>query len=128
MTAKALNPATLSPPKGPYAQGLLLDPGKTWLFTTGQVALTANGAIPEAADAQCQLVWEHLLALLAEAGMTVANIVKTNVYATSPEVMVAHNKVRNAVLGTHTPTTTAVVVSALANSKYLIEVDLIACR
>ncbi len=123
-----INPRSLRMPTGPYSHGILIDPGKTWLFTTGQVALDANGDIPDGAEAQSVLVWKHLRALLAEAGMDVSNIVKTTVHTVSSEAMSAHNKVRNEALGSHAPVTTATIVSALANPKYLVEVEIIACK
>lgn len=128
MAVSALNPTSLKFPAGPYTHGLKVTDASEWLFTTGQVALAADGSIPEEAAAQSELVWSYLLALLRDAGMTVDNIIKTNVYAVSAEVMTAHNLVRNSVLGDSKPATTAVIVAGLANPKYLIEVDLVACK
>lgn len=128
MAVTALNPKSLKAPAGPYTHGLKVHGASEWLFTTGQVALAVDGSIPEGAAAQSELVWSHLRALLEDAGMTVANVVKTNVYAVSAEVMAAHNLVRNSVLGDCKPATTAAIVAGLANPKYLIEVDLVACK
>jgi len=128
MSVTAINPSSLRRPAGPYSHGLIVEPGKRWLFTTGQVALTADGDVAEGAEAQSALVWQHLQALLVEAGMGVSDIVKMTVHATSAETMAVHNKVRNVVLGSHCPVTTATVVSALANPKYLVEVDIVACN
>lgn len=125
---RAIKPAALRAPAGPYSHGILIDPGKTWLFTTGQVALDKDGNIPDGADAQSALVWRHLVALLAEAGMDVSNIVKTTVHTVSADAMAAHNRIRNEALGHHAPVTTATIVSALANPKYLVEVEIIACK
>ena len=127
MSVTVVNPKDIRKPAGPYSHGLVVEPGKRWLFTTGQVAITLEGEIPEGAEAQSLLVWQHLKALLVEAQMEVTNIVKTTVHVTSAETMAIHNKVRNTILGSHCPVTTATIVSALANPRYLVEVDIVAC-
>lgn len=128
MALTAINPERLKTPAGPYAHGIVVDPGMRWLVTTGQVALAKDGSVPDGVEAQSLLIWDHLQALLADAGMEMADIVRTAVFATSVEGLATYNAVRNQMLGELTPATTALVVSALANPKYLIEVEMIACR
>ena len=76
MAVTALNPKSLKAPAGPYTHGLKVSAASEWLFTTGQVALAVDGAIPEGAAAQSELVWSHLRALLEDAGMTVERVYK----------------------------------------------------
>lgn len=125
---ESINPERLKTPAGPYSHGIVIDPGMRWLITTGQVALEKDGSVPDGAEAQARLIWDFLEALLADAGMAMADIVRLAVFAVSPQALADHNKVRNEKLGTLAPVTTAVVVSALANPKYLLEVEITACR
>ncbi|MGE0566217.1 MAG: RidA family protein, partial [Pseudolabrys sp.] len=90
MKATPINPAILLTPAGPYAQGIKIEAPTQWFVSTGQVAITADGSIVEGATEQSELVWKHLQALLSDAGMTLANVVKTNVYAVSADVLAAH--------------------------------------
>jgi enamine deaminase RidA (YjgF/YER057c/UK114 family) len=74
------------------------------------------------------MVWENVVTVLEAAGMGVADIVRTGVYVTSVELLPVVNAARNRVLADATPATTVVVVAALANPKYLVEVDVVAAR
>ena len=125
---QSINPAQLMTPTGPWSHGLRIDAGKEMLFDSGQDGIGADGVIPEGAEAQAELVWANLGAVLAAAGMEPKHIVRTGVYATSPEYLPIMNAVRNRFLGSARPATTVLVVPALANPKYLVEVDAIAAR
>lgn len=125
---QSVNPDSLMAPTGPWSHGLRIDPGKELLFVTGQVAAAADGSIPDTVEAQAERVWENVLTVLAAAGMEPAHIVRTGVYVTSPDALPAVNAVRNRVLGDARPATTVLVVAALANPRYLVEVDVIAAR
>ncbi|MGB3415094.1 MAG: RidA family protein [Mesorhizobium sp.] len=123
-----INPSVLMRPTGPWAHGVRVPAGKELLFVTGQVAVRADGAIPEGAQAQAEMVWGNVITVLEAAGMGVDDIVRTGVYVTSAEFLPVVNAARNKVLGDATPATTVLVVPALANPKYLIEVDVIAAK
>jgi enamine deaminase RidA (YjgF/YER057c/UK114 family) len=127
MTRQIVNPETMLVPRGPYAHGLVIDPAQRWLMATGQVAIDRDGHIPDGAQAQSEMVWQHVQSILASGGMTIADIVKTSVFVTSAEAMAAFNVVRNRILGDHVVATTAVIVPALANPAYLVEVEFMAC-
>jgi len=48
---KILSPRNVAPAKGPYAQGLLVDPGKMCLFMSGQVGYFSAQVIRDPASA-----------------------------------------------------------------------------
>ena len=121
-----VNPATLMRPTGPWSHGVRVPAGKELLFVTGQVAMRADGAIAEGIEAQARTAWANVVTVLEGAGMGVADIVRTGVYVTSADFLPAVNAARNAVLGDAAPATTVLVVPALANPKYLVEVDVVA--
>ncbi len=128
MDYQSFNPVELMVPTGPWSHGLRIDPGKELLFVTGQVAIGADGVIPAGIEAQAELVWANVGKVLDEAGMEPRHIVRTGVYVTSADALAATNAVRNRFLGDSRPATTVLVVAALANPRYLVEVDVIAAR
>lgn len=123
---KVVKSAAVAEPRGPYSQGLLIDSGKKWLYLSGQVAVDRDGAIPEGIEQQSRLVWDNIETLLGEAGMAVPNIVKVTTYLTSADFMPGFGAVRAECLAAHRPASTLLIVSELANPKFLVEVDIVA--
>lgn len=125
---KSLNPKTIAPSKGPYVHGLLIDPGKTWLSISGQVGIRPDGSYAAGLVEQTHVIWANLTAILKEGGMEIGNIVKMNSYMTSPDYADDYRRMRFEFLGDHRPTSTALVVAALASPQFVIEVDVLAAK
>ena len=77
---------------GPYSHAVLS--GDT-LYTSGQIGLIpATGALAgESIEAQAEQVFQNLEAVLAAAGMTFANVVKTTVFLTDLADFAAMNAI-----------------------------------
>lgn len=118
-----LNPAAVVAPAGPYSHGVAVDVPGRWLHIAGQIGVRVDGSIPAAAAEQAQVAWENLVAILAEAGMTVAHLVKINTYVVEPTDVPAVGAVRAKFLGDARPASTLVVVKALVKPEWLFEVD-----
>ena len=69
-------------PIGPYNQAVLF--GNT-LYTSGQIAIdpTTGQLVLDSIPVQTELVMKNLSAVLAAAGMTFENVVKTTIFLTS---------------------------------------------
>lgn len=120
---KLFNPKSISAPNGTYSHGALLPQGAGLLYVAGQVAIKPDGSIPDTLEEQAEVVWKNLLAVLAEVGMSVSDLVKINSYITRAEDFPKFAAIRARYLGNHRPASTLVVVSALANPKFLVEVE-----
>lgn len=118
--------STTSAPKaiGPYSQAVV-DSGL--LFSSGQVPLDpATGRLVEGGiEASAERVLDNLEAVLREAGLSFADVVKTNVYLTRAEDFAAMNAVYARRFGDHRPARSTVIVAALPAGAPL-EIDLIA--
>ena len=123
---KTINPAAVAAPGGPYHHGLLLDAPGRWLFVSGQVPLAADGGIPEGIADQTEMVWNQIEAILADGGMALSNLVKITSFLTRSQDIGEYAGIRKRRLGEARPTSTLLVVSALANPKFLVEVEGIA--
>jgi 2-iminobutanoate/2-iminopropanoate deaminase len=63
---------------GPYAQAIVAD---RWLFTSGQIPLTASGQLAgNDIESQTEQVFDNLAAVLAAAGATLDQVVKSTVF------------------------------------------------
>jgi enamine deaminase RidA (YjgF/YER057c/UK114 family) len=120
-----LNPAILPEATGNYTHGTLVTGASRAVFVSGQVPWEENGKIPEDFDSQCRLVWRNVLAVLAEAGMGVRNLAKVTVYLSDRQYRAANGRIRQEVLGDHTPALTIIITDIYAE-EWLLEIEAIA--
>ena len=111
---------------GPYSQSVEVD---GWLYTSGQVGLDpATGElVPGGFEAQARQTLKNLTSVLAAAGCTFANVVKTSVFLTDFANFPTMNQLYAEAMGDHRPARTTVQVSALPKGG-LVEIDLVARR
>jgi 2-iminobutanoate/2-iminopropanoate deaminase len=109
---------------GPYSQAIV-EGG--FLFASGQVPLDpATGRLVEGGlEASAERVLDNLEAILSQAGLAFADVVKTTVYLTRAEDFAAMNAVYARRFGEHRPARSTVIVAALPAGASL-EIDLIA--
>ena len=90
-TRKAINPWSWSTKLG-FDQAQLIEGHRRQLVCSGQDAVDADGEPQHPGDmaAQLQLALDNLEAVLAAADMTVANVVRLNVYATDLDEYFKH--------------------------------------
>ena len=110
---------------GGYAQATLLEGYESLLFISGQIPETKDGSTPKDFEAQCKLVWQNIEAQLEAANMTVQNLVKVTTFLSSRAYASENSKVRQQVLGSHSPALT-VIITGIYDESWLIEIEAIA--
>ena len=123
---KLYNPAGIAPPFSSYSHAAEAPGEWRWLHVSGQVGVTADGAVLDGFEAQATQAWKNIRAILAEAGMIMADIVKVNVYLTDSNQVPASRTTRDAALDGARPASTLFVVAGLANPAWLVEIEVIA--
>ncbi|GAA4610061.1 enamine deaminase RidA (YjgF/YER057c/UK114 family) [Actinoplanes octamycinicus] len=122
----AVNPWTWSAELG-FNQGELVSGQTRTLYCSGQTAMDADGKPQHDGDpaAQLALSLDNLEAVLAAAGMTLANLVRLNVYTTDVDGLFPHYGVLAARLGAAgvAPPTTMLGVTRLAIPGQLVELE-----
>ncbi|HEY9016056.1 MAG TPA: RidA family protein [Gemmatimonadales bacterium] len=111
---------------GPYSQAITAN---GFLFTAGQVALDpATGELVAGGIAeQTARALENLRAILAEAGSSFSQVVKTTVFLVDMADFAAMNEVYGRVFGAHRPARSTVAVAALPRGAR-VEIEVIAVR
>ena len=110
---------------GPYSQAI--DTG-SMVFVSGQIPVNpATGEIPEGIKAQSAQSLANVKAILAEAGLTVDNVVKTTVFLSDMANFVPMNEVYASVFTAPFPARSAVAVRELPKG-VLVEIEVIAVR
>lgn len=124
---KMTKPDTIAPPAGAYSHGVEVPANARWLTIAGQAGIRPDGTLAEGFEEQHDQVWQNTLAILAAAGMGPENIVHLNVYSTDPaglKFLAIHRK--KYLPEGYLPTSTWVVITALANPKWLVEMEAVA--
>lgn len=126
---KTRNTSTIAPPAAMYSHSVEIPPNARWLYTAGQVGMMPDGTVPDSFEAQHDQIWQNVLAILADAGMGPEDIVRLNVYSTQPEGLKFLRPHREKYLSPgHVPASTWVVVSQLANPKWVVEMEVVAAK
>ncbi len=110
---------------GPYSQAI--DAG-SFVFISGQIPVNpATGEIPEGITAQTTQALANVKAILAQAGLTVDNVVKTTVFLSDMANFVPMNEVYAQVFTAPFPARSAVAVKELPK-QVLVEIEVIAAK
>lgn len=119
-----INPAGLAPPPGDRYAHVVRWGNRVWI--AGQTARDAHGnTIGEGnARVQADKVYENLATAIGAVGGTLSDIVKVTIFLTSTESLAAARAAQNESWGEHAlPASSMVIVSALAQPAYLIEIE-----
>ena len=110
---------------GPYAQAVRTG---NLLITSGQLGLDPiTGILPEGVEAQTKQSLENIGAILAEAGLSLTDVVKTTVFIRNMNDFGRVNEIYAAFFGKHKPARSCVEVSALPKNG-LVEIEVIASK
>lgn len=124
MRTSAIDPASVPATSGGYSQALRIEGASTLLVISGQIPVSVDGSVPFTFDAQCRLVWAHLLAVVEEAGLAVQNIAKVTTFLSDRRYTESNSAIRRDVLGPHEPALT-VVITRLYDPAWLLEIEAI---
>ena len=90
---------------------------------SGQIGMRPDGSLAEGLEAQMEVAWGNLIAILHDAGMTVNDLVKVTVYVTVPGSVGPFRTVRDRKLAGHAPACTYLEIAGLARPDFLTEIE-----
>ena len=118
----------LRQPNGHFSQATAIAAKGTFVFISGMTARIADGSIAGLGniEAQTRQVCENVKAAVEEAGGTMDDIVRVDVYVRNMEHFEAIHKVRREYFKAPAPASTMVEVTKFTSPDYLIEMNAIA--
>lgn len=125
---KAYNPDAVAAPASAYSHGMEVPANARWLYVSGQVGVRPDGTLAEGFEAQAEQALANMMAILAEAGMGAADLVRVNAYVTDAAHVKLIREIRARHFGESKPASTLVVVAALAAPDWLFEVEAVAAK
>jgi 2-iminobutanoate/2-iminopropanoate deaminase len=109
---------------GPYVQAIAVD---GWLYSSGQIPLTPEGELTaRGIEEQTEQVFNNLRAVLAGAGASLTDVVKTTVFVQDLNDFARLNAVYERQFGAHKPARSTVQVARLPRDA-LVEIEIV-CR
>jgi enamine deaminase RidA (YjgF/YER057c/UK114 family) len=125
---RALNPLSIRPPFAAYAHGVEVPAGLRWVCTSGQLGVRANDTVPDTPYSQAVQCLANCAAILAEAGMGPADVVRINAFVTDRAHMASYMRARDEWLAglTRLPASTLVIVAGFTRPEFLVEVEVTA--
>ena len=125
---RELNPTGIAPPVAAYAHGVEVPEGVRLVVTSGQLGLAADGTVPDGAEAQAEICFANLAAILAEGGAGRQHVIRINAFVTDRAHMAGYMAVRDRWLeGLETlPASTLVIVSGFTRPEFVVEVEVTA--
>jgi 2-iminobutanoate/2-iminopropanoate deaminase len=108
-----------------YVHALEVRAPERLLYLSGTMGLGPDGAAGASLQEQLDLVWSNIRAILADAGMTVDNIVRVTSYLRDASYAEDNAAARVEALGGRTVPTTGIVVETLVED-WLVELEVVA--
>jgi len=124
----AFNPPSVRRPFGNYNHGLLVPPGASLLVTSGQLGIGVDDTIPDDVTAQAELCFKAIDAILEEAGMTFADVIRISGFVTKREDFPAYMAVRDRYTRDPKPVSTLIIVGGFTRPEFLVEVEVTAAK
>ena len=128
MTVISHNPPGLYPPYRCYSHATEIRGEARLLIISGLNGYLPDSVnLPESFEAQGELIWSHLGALLRAADMDYCDLVSLRFYLADPRYDEANVRLRVKYLGDHRPSLT-VVCCQLLDPKWKLEVEAMAAK
>lgn len=122
----ALNPSTIRAPFARYSHGVLVAAPKRLLVASGQLGVGRDDRIPDDVEAQCVLCFDNIQAILGEAGMTFANVLRFSGFVTDRAFFPIYGAVRDRYVTGDAFASTLVIVSGFTRPEFKVEVEMTA--
>ena len=123
---RPLNPSSIRAPFARYSHGVEVAPAGRLVLCSGQLGVGPEGDVPETVERQAELCFRNIRAVLAEAGLDLADLVRINAYVTRREDMAGYMAVRDRFVADPPPASTLVIVSGFTRPEFLVEVEAVA--
>lgn len=125
---RELQPASIAKPFARYAHGVEVPGGTRLIFTSGQLGMTAKGDVPASEEAQAEICFANIDAILGSAGAGRGDVVRINAYVTDRAYMAGYMAARDAWLADvdRLPASTLMIVAGFTRAEFRVEIEVVA--
>jgi enamine deaminase RidA (YjgF/YER057c/UK114 family) len=125
---RQVTPIDIPPPFARYAHGVEVPAGRRLVFTSGQLGLSPDGKVPEDVEAQTDICFANIDAILRAAGAGRGDVVRINAFVTDRAFMAGYMAARDRWLAgvERLPASTLVIVSGFTRPEFKVEIEVVA--
>jgi enamine deaminase RidA (YjgF/YER057c/UK114 family) len=127
-TNKPRTPSALRPPFARYSHAVEIPAGSRFVFASGQLGVAPDDSVPAGAEAQADLCFANIAAILDDAGMAMSDIVRINAFVTGREHMAGYMASRDRHVASPPPASTLMIVSGFTRPEFAVEIEVVAAR
>jgi len=121
-----LAPPSIRPPFARYSHAIEVAAGARLVFVSGQLGVNADDSVPPTVEGQAEQCFANIAAILAEAGLGLADIVRVNAFVTARAHMQGYMRVRDRLVGDPPPASTLMIVEGFTRPEFLVEIEVVA--
>jgi 2-iminobutanoate/2-iminopropanoate deaminase len=93
------------------------------LVIAGQIGADSAERVPDAFEAQVELAFDNLVAVVQAAQLTINDLVKITAYSCAPDSLALYNRVYARKMGAVTPISTYLEVAGLGDPRWRIAIE-----
>ncbi len=123
---RPLVPPSIRPPFARYSHAIEVAAGSRLVFVSGQLGVNPDDSVPPTVEDQAERCFDNIAAILAEAGLGLADIVRVNAFVTAREHMRGYMSVRDRMVGDPPPASTLMIVGGFTRPEFLVEIEVVA--
>jgi enamine deaminase RidA (YjgF/YER057c/UK114 family) len=125
---RPIAPPSIRPPFARYSHAVEVVSPARLLFASGQLGVAADDTVPDGVEDQAVLCFENIKAILADAGMSFADVVRFSAFVTDRAYFPIYGAVRSRYVDGDAFASTLVIVSGFTRPEFKIEVEVTAAR
>jgi len=121
-----ITPKSIRPPFARYSYGVEIPAGHRILVCSGQLGIGADDHVPPTVEEQTRLCFRNIAAVLAEAGLGFADVVRINAFVTGREHLKGYMAARDEFIHDPPPASTLMIVGGFSRPEFFVEVEVLA--
>jgi len=121
-----ITPKTIRPPFARYSYGVEIPPEHRILICSGQLGIGSDDHVPQTVEEQTRLCFRNIEAVLKEAGLGFADLVRINAFVAGREHLKGYMAARDEFVVDPPPASTLMIVSGFSRPEFVVEVEVIA--
>jgi enamine deaminase RidA (YjgF/YER057c/UK114 family) len=125
---RVISPASIRPPFARYSHGVVTPPGARLLVASGQLGVAPDDSVPDDVEGQAVLCFENIRAILDEAGMNFADVVRFTAFVTDRAYFPVYGAVRERYVAGEAFASTLVIVAGFTRPEFKIEIEATAAQ
>src|SRR5260370_21663431 len=122
---REIPPKPIRPPFARYRYGVEIPPGHRILVCSGQLGIDPADRVPGTVEEQTQLCFRNIEAVLKDAGLGFADVVRINAFVTGREHLKGYMAARDQFVSDPPPASTLMIVGGFSPPQFLLQGQLI---